>query len=241
MNVSIWCKRLYALIERTLAWKTDLIINVSRYEYNCGIQYGMPQRKMKVIYTGIPDVMLPVSQNIRFDADRINILFVGRFDQQKGLDVLLKIFRKNFFSHLHLYVIGAPVISASTDDYHDDENITFLGWIKNDQIGEYYLAADAIIMPSRWEGFSIVALEAMRYGKAVLASDCTSLPEQVQNGVNGYLFSLNDEHQLSAILQNLSSEELAAMGERARKIYCEKFVADRMLDEFSVLYRYLSD
>ena len=96
-------------------------------------------------------------------------------------------------------------------------------------------------MPSRWEGFSIVALEAMRYGKAILASDRTSLPEQVEDGVNGYLFSLDDEMQLTTILQNLSSEKLVAMGKQAREMYCERFTEARMLDDILSMYRYLSE
>ena len=242
MDVPMWKKRIYSLIERILAKKTDIIINVSKYEYDCGIRYGMPQEKMKILYSGIPDVATMVPQKtVRFFEGVINILFVGRFDRQKGLDFLLDVFRKNKFPHLHLTVIGAPVISTETNNYYDDEQISFLGWVQNSQIGEYYRAADAVIMPSRWEGFSIVALEAMRYGTAILASDRTSLPEQVEDGINGYIFSLDDKMQLTTILQNLSSDKLAAMGKRAREMYCERFTAERMLNEILSMYRYLSE
>lgn len=217
----------------------DVGIYVSKYEYDCGIRYGMPEKKMKVLYTGIPDITAAVAQkSVRFSDDVINILFVGRFDRQKGLDFLLDVFRKNKLPHLHLNIIGAPVISTETNDYYDDEQISFLGWVQNSQIGEYYRAADAVIMPSRWEGFSIVALEAMRYGKAILASDRTSLPEQVKDGVNGHLFSLDDEMQLTKILQNLSSEKLVAMGKRAREMYCERFTEAWMLDDILSVYRH---
>ena len=239
MDVPMWKKRTYSLIEWLLAKKTDVIINVSKYEYDCGIRYGMPEEKMKVLYTGIPDITAAAAQkSVRFSDDVINILFVGRFDRQKGLDFLLDVFRKNKLPHLHLNIIGAPVISTETNGYYDDEQISFLGWVQNSQIGEYYRAADAVIMPSRWEGFSIVALEAMRYGKAILASDRTSLPEQVEDGVNGYLFSLDDEMQLTTILQNLSSEKLVAMGKRAREMYCGRFTEARMLDEILSVYRH---
>lgn len=241
MDVPMWKKRIYSLIERVLARKTDVIINVSKYEYDCGIKYGMPQERMKVLYSGIPDARASSQKTVHFSEGVINILFIGRFDRQKGLDFLLEIFRKNRFPHLHLNVIGAPVISTERNDYHDDEQVSFLGWVPNSQIGEYYRAADAIIMPSRWEGFSIVALEAMRYGKAILASDRTSLPEQVEDGMNGYLFSLDDEMQLTTILEKLSSEKLAAMGRRSREMYCEKFTAERMLDEMVSMYQYLSE
>ncbi len=242
MDVPMCKKRIYSMIEQVLAKKTDVIINVSKYEYDCGIKYGMPQEKMKVLYSGIQDVAgIESKKTVHFSDGVINILFVGRFDRQKGLDFLLDVFHKNKFPHLHLNIIGAPVISTETNDYYDDEQISFLGWVQNSQIGEYYRAADAVIMPSRWEGFSIVALEAMRYGKAILASDRTSLPEQVEDGVNGYLFSLDDEMQLTTILQNLSSEKLVAMGKQAREMYCERFTEARMLDDILSMYRYLSE
>ena len=241
MDVPMWKKRIYSLIERILAKKTDIIINVSKYEYDCGIRYGMPQEKMKILYSGIPDVAGGESKKtVHFSDGVINILFVGRFDRQKGLDFLLDVFRKNKFPHLHLNVIGAPVISTETNDYYDDEQISFLGWVQNSRIGEYYRAADAVIMPSRWEGFSIVALEAMRYGTAILASDRTSLPEQVEDGVNGYIFSLDDKMQLTTILQNLSPEKLAAMGTHARQMYCKKFTSEQMLNKIVEVYRQLS-
>ena len=73
----------------------------------------------------------------------------------------------------------------------------------------------------------------------MIASDRGALPELIQDGVTGYLFSLDDAHQLIDILQNLSSAKLADMGRRAREIYCEKFTAERMLDEVAVVYRSL--
>lgn len=66
----------------------------------------MPQGKMKILYSGIPDVAgLESKKIVQFSDGVINILFVGRFDRQKGLDFLLDVFRKNKFPHLHLNVI----------------------------------------------------------------------------------------------------------------------------------------
>jgi len=239
MDVGKWRKRFYSLIENVLAAETDVIVDVSKHEYDCGVQYGLPKDKMRVIYSGIPDLDVSTPCEVKFSKEKINILFVGRFDRQKGLDILLDAFHKNRFPRLHLYVIGAPVISTQLNEYHNEENITFLGWIQNEAIGSYYRACDAVIMPSRWEGFSVVALEAMRYGKAILASDATSLPEQVEDGVNGCLFSLEDDVQLTKILQNLSADKLITMGKKAREFYCERFTSERMLNDFLNMYQSL--
>lgn len=239
MDVSIWKKRLYAFIERILAGKTDVIINVSQYEHDFGLEFGIPKDKMRMIYNGISDDACISAENIGFPQDSINLLFVGRFDRQKGLDFLLDVWRQTSKDRIHLYVIGAPVISRGGSIYHSDEGVSFLGWKKNDKIRAYYRSADAVIMPSRWEAFGLTAIEGFRDGCPVIASDRGALPELIQDGVTGYLFSLDDAHQLIDILQNLSSAKLADMGRRARELYCEKFTAERMLDEVAVVYRSL--
>ena len=236
MDVSSWKKKLYAFIERILASKTDVIVNVSQYEHDFGLKFGIPKDKMRMIYNGISEDARISTENIGFSQDSINLLFVGRFDRQKGLDFLLDVWKQTNNNGIHLYVIGAPVISKEESIYHSDEGVSFLGWIKNDKIRAYYRSADAVIMPSRWEAFGLTAIEGFRDGCPVIASDRGALPELIQDGVTGYLFSLDDAHQLTAILQNLSSAKLADMGRRAREIYCEKFTAERMLDEVAAVY-----
>lgn len=189
MNTSEWKRKIYSFIEKVLSWRTDKIINVSKYEYNSAVKRGISSEKMVMIYNGISENLDPIDESIKFYDDKVNLLFVGRFDPQKGLDWLLEEYYKHDYPHIHLWIIGDNVVS---DEYGikkiNDDKTTFLGWIPNDKMASYYNACDAVIMPSRWEAFGLVAIEAMKYGKPVIVSDNGALLELVDNVKNGYIF-----------------------------------------------------
>lgn len=233
MQVAGWKKWIYAMVERVLCHVTDCVINVSNYEYNAARNFGLPADKMRVLYSGSNDVdssSIPV-KNLFCDS-AINLLFVGRFDPQKGVDYLLKVFADYSREDVHLYLIGDSVIS--TNDYKkiNDERIHFLGWIPHGNIGAYYQSCDAVIMPSRWEAFGLVAIETMKYKKPVIVSNRGALPELVKDGYNGYVFKMEDEDSLKIIFDKLEKDTLIQLGNNAfcefKKIFSETVMREKM-------------
>lgn len=209
------------MLEKILARNTELIINVSNYEYESACAFKLPAEKMVTICNGVRAAVERSNLMLPLDQDCINLLFVGRFDRQKGLDILLRFFARQQFEHIKLYLLGERVL--------DDQGLCIppgvvnLGWVDNREIDSYYRLFDAVIMPSRWEGFGLAAIEAMRNRKAVIASSRGALPEIVSHGVNGYLFDLDDEDQLLTLLGQLSKTMLMDMGRKGYQIYKEKF------------------
>jgi glycosyltransferase involved in cell wall biosynthesis len=226
MEMSPLKKRLFVLIEKTLTWKTDLIINISRYEYDSACANELPIHKMILIYSGVrekEDVDEPV---LSLDDNLVNLLFVGRFDTAKGLDILLQVFNEHKFKNIKLYLAGESVLGKSSINI--PEGVVNLGWVDEEEIDSYYRSFDAVIMPSRWEGFGLVAIEAMRNAKPVIASNRCSLPEIVSHGINGYLFDLEDEQELVSLLLGLDKKVLKEMGQQGYKIYKKRFTSSRM-------------
>jgi glycosyltransferase involved in cell wall biosynthesis len=86
------------------------------------------------------------------------------------------------------------------------------GWIGPDEIEAQMNEMDAVVVPSRWEGFGLVVLEAMRCGKPVIVSDRGGLPELVIHGFNGLIFSFDDPHSLVRVLESLSRGDLRRLG-----------------------------
>ena len=84
-------------------------------------------------------------------------------------------------------------------------------------------------MPSRWEAFGLVAVEAMKYGKAVIASDRGALPELIKNGENGFTFSMETRDSLKNVLDLLDKNQLRQMGYKAEKLFFSHFQAEEML------------
>ncbi|MBM6726925.1 glycosyltransferase [Megamonas funiformis] len=235
MDVSKKKKFLYAIVERILSIITDKIINISKFEEKEALSYGLNKKKMVIIYNGVKDK----NYNIKYSTDesnnKIKLLFVGRLDKTKGIDILLDIYDKYRFENLHLYIIGESVLDNIK--IKSDDNITYLGWIDNKDIDKYYQMCDIVVMPSRWDGFGLVAVEAMRNSKPVIVSNRGALPELVKNGINGYIFKLDEENSLKNILLNLDKNFLKKMGMRGRNIYLENFTDKIFVKNIYNLYK----
>ncbi|WP_308012845.1 glycosyltransferase [Priestia aryabhattai] len=237
MNVSTWKKNIYGIIEKILAIKTDLIINISKSELEDSLNYKLPLAKSVVIYNGINHKSHTSNSELselEIDYSKINLLFIGRFDEQKGVDILTNFFAKNDFENIKLYLIGESVLNRSP--LKMSNNVVPIGWVDNELIDNYYKKFDAIIVPSRWEGFGLVAIEAMRNKKALIVSNRGALPEIVQNGSNGYTFDIDSEEELRGILSNLNKDQLMSMGEKGYKLFLEKFNSKNMNEQIMKKY-----
>lgn len=221
MDISKRKKFLYAMIERVLSIVTDKIINISNFEEKEALNYGLDKKKMMVIYNGVKDKNYSIEYNFYESNNKIKLLFVGRLDKTKGIDILLNIYNKYKFKNLHLYIIGESVLDNI--EIKSNDNTTYFGWIDNKDIDKYYKMCDVVIMPSRWDGFGLVAVEAMRNSKPVIVSNRGALPELIKNGLNGYIFDLDDENSLRNILLNLDRSFLKKMGMKGRNIYLENY------------------
>ncbi|GBG11942.1 glycosyl transferase [Paenibacillus sp. MY03] len=234
MDTSPWKKRLYAGIEKLLAVRTDVIIHISRHEHDMAVRYGLPKEKSVIVYNGVSDVQVSTSPPFEPDPDRINLLFIGRFDPQKGFDLLLETFTEGRFRNVTLYLAGGTVLQDRHFDIPADA--VKLGWIDNAEIASYIEVCDAVIVPSRWEGFGIVAIEALRGRKPVIASNRGALPEIVAHGINGYIFNFDDKEELATIIRGLDKARLKEMGEAGERIYRSRFHSDEMNFQIQRLY-----
>lgn len=236
MDTSFLKKKIYIIIERFLSQVTDKIINISRYEQEQAVKAGFNQDKMIMIYNGVENVKKQMDcATVKMAAEKINLLFVGRIDKTKGLDIFLEAYYEQAFSNIHLYVIGESVL----DHIHmeSDTKTTYLGWVKNENIDAYYQACDAVIMPSRWEGFGLVAIEAMRNSKPVIVSNRGALPEIVKDKISGYVFNLEDTNQLQDILEKIKKDDLRCMGIKGNEQFIKYFSGEEFCWKTIQLYK----
>ena len=237
MDTSNYKKNIYALVEKILSIPTDKIINISNYEQNQAIKYGLNKNKMVMIYNGVEDKINKSNLKLNWDENKINLLFVGRLDRQKGLDLFLDVYDKMKLENIHLYVIGTSVLDDNLPK--STKYVTYLGWVDNKDIDVYYQACDAVIMPSRWEGFGLVAIEAMKNSKAVIVSNRGALPELIKEDFTGYIFNIDDEFSLKNTLLNLDKERLNILGKNGRNIYLQKFVDKIFINKIYKIYKVL--
>ena len=225
-------QKVYSLVERVLQKVTDVIICVSQYELDKAASFGIDRHRMKLIYNGIHYKSDQAKPDRGAD---IQLLFVGRLDYQKGFDVLLKAFTEVDRTDLKLTVVGSAVNDDSVE-CPDIDAVEYLPWVTPAEVNELYKSADALIVPSRWEGFAMVPLEGMAMGVPVIASDCTSLPELVTDKITGYLFSTGDYQELANILVNIKKQKLLELGAESRKKVRERFSATLMIQQTYDVY-----
>ncbi|MHC8285297.1 glycosyltransferase [Pseudomonas sp. XS1P51] len=225
-------QKVYSLVERLLQKVTDVIICVSQYELDKAASFGIDRHRMKLIYNGI---------HYKSDESRcsensgIHLLYVGRLDYQKGFDVLLKAFAEVGRTDLKLTIVGSAV-NEDQVECPVIEAVEYLPWVTPSEVNDLYKTADALIVPSRWEGFAMVPLEGMAMGLPVIASDCTSLPELVTHDVTGYIFSTGDHQALANILVNIKKQTLLDLGAESRKVVRERFSATLMIQQTYDVY-----
>jgi glycosyltransferase involved in cell wall biosynthesis len=242
-------KKVIAGIERVLAWRTDLIINISQADQNSALSYGIGKDKSVVVRNGISEFDPPSEpihvrqERLGMDVSKINVLFVGRFDRQKGFDLVLDAFQQLDPERYHLHAIGDFVVSNVRSKNNDlgelARNVSLLGWKDRSELPPYFAAADVVVMPSRWEGFGLVAAEAMRMQTPVLATSVGALPELVVDKVCGRLISGSSVAELVEVLREENKTTWREYGYRARLHFLENFTSTRLNTALAKLYAQL--
>ena len=233
MDVSGCKKNLYARLEYILSHVTDAVICVSRYEYQVAADVGIPPQKLEVIVNGVP-IPEQLQQKHKPQDAPLHLLFLGRFDRQKGFDVLLEAMAQLEDALCHLTAAGSPV----QDEIHPPgrPNITYTGWVPSAEVSALLMQTDVLIMPSRWEGFGLVAAEAMSFGIPVLATDVCALPELVIHNKTGRLVPVNDAEAIASTVQQTPRAAWQRMGLAARAHVLKNFQASRMAAQTLALY-----
>ncbi|MEJ6022112.1 glycosyltransferase [Ramlibacter sp. PS4R-6] len=228
--------RVFRWLERGLSRLCRQVVCVSRMDYDRGRQAGIRGAKMTVVRNGIVDRAPAVARRVSpWPGPGLKVLFVGRLDPQKGVDVLLAAMRE-LGGRASALIVGCAV--AEGDAPLDlPANVAAMGWLAREDIESLYAGADVLAMPSRWEGLPMVALEAMRAGLTVVAARVGGIPEAVEHGVTGLLVDPDSPTQLAAALASLDEHSRRRLGAHGRRRYEERFQVARVVGELDTLYR----
>ncbi len=223
--------RLVRLLEGRLCALADVVVNISHADLEIARRLGYRGRH-EVIENAVTDAAPNARDDLFSDEpDALHLLFVGRFDRQKGLDVLLEAFARALQTRkdLRLHIVGASVL-ADGEPIELPEGATLSGWVDPVRIDDWYRSADALVVPSRWEGFGLVVPEALRNGSPVLVSNQGALPSLIRPDVDGTSFTL-DVGALTKTLTELERNKLRTMRPEARASYEARFRPERLRRE----------
>ena len=221
--------------ERRIARDADRIVVAGRDEQQLLVRlYGASADRIAVIPCGVNlDLFQPVEKdearrqlNIS-DDDRI-LLFVGRIEPLKGIDILLGAAAQvESESDCFVLVVGGDSAAAGGEMAHlrdlaaqlgISERVSFLGAVDHERLPLFYSAADVCVVPSFYESFGLVALESMACGTPVVASRVGGLAVTVRDSETGYLIPWRCPEPFAERIELLlDNEQLRrAFGQQAR-------------------------
>jgi glycosyltransferase involved in cell wall biosynthesis len=195
---------------------------------------------------GLPKNKITVKPNFLLDPPTMGsgdggyIIYTGRLSEEKGLQTLLKAWRK-IDTPIILKLAGDGPLRQQLEKYCRTHklNVEFLGFCARERVLQ--LVGDALlqVVPSEWyEGFPMVILEAYSCGTPVLVSRIGSLNEIVQEGESGYKFSVGDVDSLASSFRLILSDldTVKSMRASVRQVFVEQYTAERNLTRTQRIY-----
>ena len=177
------------------------------------------------------------------------VLYVGRVEPLKGIDILLKaVAQLGQAESVKTLIVGGDSegdreverLKSLADELGISPRVRFVGRVEQQELPAYYSAADVCVVPSYYESFGLVALESMACGTPVVASRVGGLPTIVKDGVTGYLVPWRCPEPFADRLDILLSSAVVnrGMGQAARSRALTmgwSAVADRLLSLYESL------
>ncbi len=189
---------------------------------------GITRPRLSHIPNGIA-LAPPVTRNTISRVRRL--VWTGRLSPQKGLDIFLPVLARAAATGLdfRLDIVGEgpdqTALRAQCQQLNLDDRVFFIGAVGPETIRHYLSAADVFVLPSRYEGMSNAALEAMEAGLPLLLTRCGGIDTYVDSGI-GWVCEPDDKGSLFAALCSMLEApdfKLLAMGQRARALVEQEF------------------
>jgi glycosyltransferase len=236
--------------ELKLFQSVDRLVCLSDYTRRLLVEeYGVPEEEISLIYNGLkgeasifsPEDRLQLKRDLFIGEHTKVILFVGRLQDIKGIEFLIRAFRAVLQREpdAHLIIAGSGAFSTYLSEakgyWH---RITFTGRVEKADLYRLYCVADIGVMPSLHEQCSYVAIEMMMHGVPLVGSTSTGLCEMIEEGVTGLhvpveeypdRVEIDPELLVEKMLYLLQHpEERERMGRNARRRYESVYSAEVM-------------
>ncbi len=236
--------------ERSVYMAADRIFTMShRLRRSFMEDFQVPEAKVQTVHPGpnFPIGQEPAVPERSVTGDPV-VLFIGRDFERKGGQLLLNAFSRvrSILPEAELLVVGPDEIPIPADDPRRS-GVNLLGFLNKTtpdgekELYKAYSRARVFCLPTRFEPFGIVFLEAMHYKLPCVGPDAWAVPEIIEEGSTGLLFKPNDVQGLASILVALLTDPQRAsrMGEAGRRRLEREFswslAAERIAEELQHL------
>ncbi len=251
--------------QRVLKLADRIIVSTLAEQSQLEFLYRADASKLVIIPPGVDTARFyPIPKDeakaaIELPPNEQMILFVGRIEPLKGVDTLLRALayirstnNLDCCPHYLAIIGGDPEVSedslnaemarvqALSAELGLSDIVLFLGKRSQESLPYYYSAADVVVVPSHYESFGMVALEAMACGTPVVASQVGGLAFLVQDGVTGFVVpngepELLGQHLIETLLDPVLRERLGSQGAEIARGYSWDIIAGRIMGVYNEL------
>lgn len=211
----------------------DKIVAVSNYTAN-SIQRTFNLSNVEVIHNWVDTDTFTTDNRDEKGNTIFKLLYVGNQSRRKGWDLIPAIMKTLGNSYQLLVTAGLRNRNVG----NSQNNIVQLGYLTTSDLVKAYQQCDALLFPSRYEGFGYVALEAMACGKPVITANNSALPEVVVEGVTGLLCEPDNTDCYIAACRRLNENRdfTTRLGNNARQRVLESFAEETQINQYIAAY-----
>lgn len=195
-----------------------------------------------------------VNKTAKRDDRFIDVLFAGRFEARKGIDVLLQVIPSlcTEFKRARFILVGEDRPQPDGSNFASGfqtlhsrapflDRVIFASKVSDAEVERYLAQCEIFAGPSRYESFGLVFVEAMMFGKAAVGCRVGGMKEVIDDGVTGLLAEPGDAESLRAALASLltNPEKRASMGKAGRARFLEHYTRKKLADRTLDFYRHV--
>lgn len=236
---STWLQQLHYKTDlkffiRLAVERASALTAVSKYTADIAKNDLNIKKKIKVIYNGVDsDLFAP---KVKKPNKKTHVFFSGNLSLRKGVQWLPSIAKKLNKDIVIYYTSGLKDRNVIPNA---PSNLIPVGSVPYKEMPGFYNSMDILLMPTVREGFSLSVLEAMACGLPVIASDCSSLPEQIVNKKGGYLCPVGDANAFAEKINELASRKplIKEMGQFNRTRIEDNFTIKQMISEYNEFFK----
>ncbi len=217
-------------------WKNiDALICPSEFMRNKMLEYGYPAAKLKLVRN-------PFTANVQEYPLGNKIVFLGRIHTEKGIKIFMEACKS--WRDYQVVVAGSGPEDAWVDNFIKDNKFTNIerhGWVSGETWQDIVKNAKVMVLPSIfYENCSVAILEAVSYGRIVVASNRGGNPEMVKDGLTGFLAVPENAEDLAQVVKkamNLSPVQASSMTQEAKKLIEKNYQLKDYLDSLERVYK----
>jgi len=240
------------LFGKSVIHAPDIVICHSKNEQELLSNFSLPEEKIRIVPAGIDFNRFQTVPSPDYFRDFYNItgrivLFVGRLASNKGLEHLMDAMPQiiSQFKDTKLVLIGEDegerkMLEERAEKLGIKNRVVFPGYITDDELFKSaYSACDVFVLPSEYEAFGLVLLEAMACEKPCVATNVGGVPEVIEKGKTGVLVEYGKSDQLANAIIDLLGDDSKRknMGRAGRERVKVNFIWPKIVDKLEEIYK----